>query len=523
MIRLGSAIVVAATCALVVSAFAGDDARATAGKAIFHKGGAETPPAITAHLAESSGQLSGQAFACGNCHGAQGEGSSEAGQRMPGITWDVLASSRTASALGRARGPYDDAALKRAITRGTDADGRPLGAGMPRYRMSDGQLDDLVAYLRVVGTGADSDPGLGEDFVRVGAALPLTGPMAEVGLAVAATLKAFFDDVNARGGIYQRRIALAVEDIGGDAPGAEDAVRRLIAKEPFALVGSFQPLGGASLQAMVTAAKIPSIGPLAQAPRESSRRGGLVWYLLPTFADQARVLVDYVNSAPSRRAVGAALRVAVIHADAPTANDAAAGAMAQLGLCQVIVTADLPYGSGAFRADEAARMILDDNPEWVLFFGSSGDLETLAGRLTADGVRGPSIGALTLLSPPRERAVATKDVVFASPFGAERARPSITAGQDSPPHSGADSAFQAMALAAAKTLVEAMSRAGRNLTRIALASQIDQLNEFDTGILPPVTFVPNDRVGLSGAAIFGMNGTRDHYVQIVPWRRPAVR
>ena len=44
---------------------------------------------------------------------------------------------------------YDEAeeTFKRAVTEGVEPDGEPLDEAMPRWRMSDQDLEDLIAYL----------------------------------------------------------------------------------------------------------------------------------------------------------------------------------------------------------------------------------------------------------------------------------------------------------------------------------------------------------------------------------------
>ncbi len=494
------------------SAVAGEGASAFVGKPIYHKGSASTPPEIMVRLAGSDMQHAGRNFACANCHGAHGQGSQEAGLRAPPIDWNTLVSPRIAASFGRQREAYGVAALKRAIIHGVEADGVPLGVGMPRYQMGDGQIDDLIAYMRIIGTSEDSDPGVGEDFVTVGAVLPLTGPMAEMGATVAVTLRAFFDQVNAHGGIYQRRILLKIGDSRSDPAGALEATRHLVDGGVFALVASFQPPDSQALDALIAAAEIPSIGPLAQAPRESARSNAYVWYLLPTFDDQARVLVDYIKSTGRRQKTESPLRVAIVYADTPDSSDAMRGAKAQLALHHAAIISDLAYESGVFAAAETARLVMDGNPEWILFFGSATDLEKFAESFTAGPARTPAIGALTLLSPmPNHLSPAvTVDMVFASPVAWAKKALAEPSGQIS-----SNSVFQVIAVAAAKTLVEAMSRAGRKLDRVSLAAELEGLHGFDTGVLPPVNFARNNHVGLAGATIFRIDGTQRQYVPVM--------
>lgn len=46
--------------------------------------------------------------------------------------------------------PYSDALIKRAITQGIDPVGKPLDWMMPRWQLSDQDLNDLIAYLKTL-------------------------------------------------------------------------------------------------------------------------------------------------------------------------------------------------------------------------------------------------------------------------------------------------------------------------------------------------------------------------------------
>ena len=44
--------------------------------------------------------------------------------------------------------PYNDQTLERAITQGIDSEGKPLDWPMPRWQMSETEVDDLIAFLK---------------------------------------------------------------------------------------------------------------------------------------------------------------------------------------------------------------------------------------------------------------------------------------------------------------------------------------------------------------------------------------
>lgn len=55
-------------------------------------------------------------------------------------------------------------------------------------------------------------------------------------------------------------------------------------------------------------------------------------------------------------------------------------------------------------------------------------------------------------------------------------------------------------------LVESLSRTGRDLRRARLVEQLDELRDFDTGVMPPITFGPNRHVGVRGALVVSTEG-----------------
>lgn len=101
------------------------------------------PPWLVAH-----------AGSCVDCHADNGQGGIAVipgGGVAPDIRYGVLTWQEHPSPQGATeheRTPYDDMAIKRAITDGLDADGQPLDPTMPRYRMSDQDLDDVIDYLK---------------------------------------------------------------------------------------------------------------------------------------------------------------------------------------------------------------------------------------------------------------------------------------------------------------------------------------------------------------------------------------
>ena len=91
---------------------------------------------------------------CSSCHGVDREG-----QRLWPRFW-IKAPALTNKALfddddhkdeSDAHGDhasYDVESLRLAITNGLDPDGEQLNSAMPRWSMSQGDMDDLIAFLQ---------------------------------------------------------------------------------------------------------------------------------------------------------------------------------------------------------------------------------------------------------------------------------------------------------------------------------------------------------------------------------------
>ena len=93
----------------------------------------------------SQGALMMGGGGCGACHGANGRGGTT--QMMMGPA--IKAPDITYPALIKAG--FTDAAIRAAIRDGLDETGKPLKDAMPRWQMSEADLNATLAYLKVLG------------------------------------------------------------------------------------------------------------------------------------------------------------------------------------------------------------------------------------------------------------------------------------------------------------------------------------------------------------------------------------
>lgn len=399
------------------------------GRQIFLRGTSASGRDVTAVMAGSPVPAP---MPCASCHGRDGRGRPEGGVRPANLEWATL------SAASSSRPAYDDALLRRAMTMGIDAAGRRLDPAMPRYRLWRDDADDLVAWLRRLGTVRD--PGVGDTTLRLrvaGAMLPL--------------FRAWAEDVNGRGGIYARRIDIVGDGDGdGNGGGSGDRERTLeatgVAREDdvFAILGD--PDAAQTRQA------IDAEVPIFRSGTVAAERGSWVFELGPDAMEEVRRLLELAATA-------GAMPVAI--PDGPFVS------LCQPPRCRRVAAADA-------AAAATARSVLVVDPRDMPGPGRLALVPSaIAGEALAQA-RADAIVAARILPDDVDRAAAARYAI------------------------GGDSLVdQWSALAIARLTEQALVRAGRDLTREAFVDALTMTYEQATGFAPPVTFDRRRRHGIA--------------------------
>lgn len=481
----------------------------------IYRSGASSGPEITA-LLRSDIAVSGRNFPCANCHGLEGEGGKEGGFNVPPLRWEILSSARAGGTSLRARLPYADSALSRAISSGLNPAGLPLSPSMPRYQMDEKQLADLVAYLKILGSEADTDPGLSSNTIRVGTLLPITGPQAAIGKNIQSVLQAYFGKVNDAGGVYGRKIELIVSDSHPKPQESIAALHVLVdGNSVFALIANYVP-NSADLDNQLAALNVPTIGPINFAV-PTSGKNLYRFDLLPSFADQGRCLVTYIEAqveTPKPR------RYAVMHSEGSLDLDAAEGTYDQIKGLNMQRPAEFRYEAGRFLVTEAEEFLRKNRPDFVFFFGNSDELKATIGiailnKLSTRFLTTTAMAAGFLLSASKDETDAVwlaqplplNKVVSASLLELEREfKIRIT-----------NPAFGMAAYTAADVFTEAVKRSGRRLSRARLIEGLESFQAFNSKFMPPITFGTNKRTSASGCVVVRIDPITRQYVPFSDW------
>src|SRR5690349_806760 len=258
------------------------------GRAIFLRGetAGKPLPAMVGDL-----EVPGSTINCAGCHGRRGEGKAEGGVVAGNLTWTNLTKSYGHThPNGREHGPFTESSFITAVVRGVDPAGNSLAVAMPRYQISIEDMNDLIAYIKRL--EFDRDPGLTADSIDVGVPLPTSAALADLGQAVRQVISAYFEDLNARGGIYNRKIKPHFTE--GTSMSA--SLRDLNSKNQiFAFIGGVSAGADKDIAALAREEEIPFIGPATLLPQVEHPPNRYVFYLLPGVGEQAAALMNFAD------------------------------------------------------------------------------------------------------------------------------------------------------------------------------------------------------------------------------------
>jgi ABC-type branched-subunit amino acid transport system substrate-binding protein len=462
-------------------------------------------------------EVPGSTINCAGCHGRRGEGKTEGGVVAGNLTWSNLTKSYGHThPNGRKHGAFTESGFTTAVVRGVDPSGNELVVAMPRYRMSIEDMNDLIAYIKRL--EFDRDPGLTSESIDVGVPLPTTSGLAELGQAVRQVISAYFEDLNARGGIYNRKIKPHFTE---SSASMSASLRDLNNKNQiFAFIGGVSAGADKEIAALALEEEIPFIGPATLLPQVEHPPNRYVFYLLPGVSEQAAALMNFADQQLSVKKS----RVAVLFPETELSSAAAEAALARAKEAGWTNLVKMNYSATTFDANKLAQQLKAEGTAAVFIFGPGNNVDSFL-RAASALEWAPYVLSLGVFSS-RELAASvtaafTKKVFLAfptvpgdvTPDGLAEYRALVEKYKLPSQHTAA----QVAALAAAKTFVEGLKRAGADLSREQLVTTLEGLYEFDTGLTPKLIFGPNRHVGAAGAYVITIDAETKAFVSAGAW------
>jgi branched-chain amino acid transport system substrate-binding protein len=352
------------------------------------------------------------------------------------------------------------------------------------------------AVAPVALAGSAADPGVSDSSIMIGGTAPLSGEASSAG-AVSRGAAAYFAYVNARGGVNGRRIEYKVLDDGYDPARTIQAVRQLVQQDRvFAVFNTLGTSTNLAVRDFLNQSSVPQLFVASGATtwgRDAKKYPWTIGYI-PSYQTEGIVLARNVLKTKPRA------RIAVLYQDDDYGKDLLAGFKRGLGAKGRQLVKAVGYDpTGADVNSQVAELRATRADVFMVFafgkFAIQAEIEAAKlgwrPQVYVNAVAS-STALMTIASLTGAKAVikgAVSVVFFKDPSDPRWAKdPGIALFQRIMRAAGARdlrNGYYVAGMASAFTLVDALRKAGKNLTRAGIMAAARSLNEANNPFVIP--------------------------------------
>ncbi|MDR2187870.1 MAG: ABC transporter substrate-binding protein [Azonexus sp.] len=342
-----------------------------------------------------------------------------------------------------------------------------------------------ASALALAAWHGSAEPGVTDNSVTIGMSVPLTGPSAVYGLDMQKTITAYFEQINKAGGINGRKLELAVVDDGYETERMVANTRKLIDEnKAFALLAYYgsSPTTEA-MNKVFGPAKVPLVGSISGAPslRESIGKNPNSRYMFnvrASYAEETEIIVKQLVSL-------GLTKIAVFYQ-----NDGY-GQSGLDGVSDALKKHDLrPVAAGAIERNsldvgKAVDAIARTKPQAVVTVSLYKQTAAFIRAMKKTG-QNPMFMSLSSIDAERLVEELGKDargvgISQVAPYPWNDTVPVVREYQSLVAKPDVYTYYGMEAYLMARTLVEGLRRAGRDLSRERLVSALESMNPADLG------------------------------------------
>lgn len=347
-------------------------------------------------------------------------------------------------------------------------------------------------------------PGISDKEILLGATMPLTGSGAAGGLGTKDGQMAYYKMVNAAGGVQGRQINVKILDDAYDPSTAQKQMRQLVENEKiFAVSGGEGTPNFLGVVPFLSRAGVPAVAPYAPSDELGNMKNPQVFMATVDYVQEFEILTNYVLEN------GAAKKLALVGVAGNVGDNAKAGMEKALQgkNIQVQYVAETP---GTTNFGPIASQLKQSGADWVFLILTNADTGGLLQAMSRIGYE-PQTAAWSGMSDDsyiKEFGSLSQDMVVAlESADLASTNPKVQEFvKDFKAQTGKEpTKFNELGWVQAQLMTEALKRA-KGLSRPCLVEALESFKEFDTGILPPVTWGKDDRSGVDAVGIGVIKG-----------------
>jgi ABC-type branched-subunit amino acid transport system substrate-binding protein len=350
----------------------------------------------------------------------------------------------------------------------------------------------ILAFFPVLALA--QSPGVTADKIVLGQAAVFSGPAAQLGIQMRNGIKAYFDYVNARGGVHGRKLELVSEDDQYESKVAPLASKKLIEEHKvFALLGYVGTPTGVAHLPVVTQARVPLVGMFTGAEALRVPFNRYVFHVRASYYDETEKIVEQVVSLGGKR-------ISVFYQNDAYGEAGRKGTELALERRKMKIHSQGTVERNTVAVQAAAQAIHASQPDAVVMVSAYTsiaafvrEMQKLGSGATFYNVSFVGSKALADALGKDGVGVAISQVV---PFPWGTSVPVVKEYQQHAKAAGfTDYNFSALeGFLSAKVMVEGLRRAGRNPTREGLVDALEKMSDVDLGGFH-IGYSPKNRAG----------------------------
>jgi branched-chain amino acid transport system substrate-binding protein len=353
----------------------------------------------------------------------------------------------------------------------------------------------FIAFLAALsGPVSGQAPGVTSKTILLGQSAAFSGPAAQLGIQMNIGTKAYLDYVNARGGVFGRKIGLKTRDDKYEATLCVETTKKLIEEDKvFALISYVgTPTTGAAMP-ILTEAKVPLVGPFTGAELLRAPVNRYVFNVRASYYDETEKIVEQLVSTGNKK-------IAVFFQDDSYGQAGLKGVEIAMGKRNLKIAALGKVERNTVKVEDAVKIINASQPDGVVMISAYTSIAEFVRQMKRGGSTTQFhnvsfVGSKALADALKDEGhgVAISQVV---PFPWSPSVQVVKEYQDILTKSGnTDFNFSSLeGFIVAKVMVEGLKRAGKNLTREKLVDALESMNNVDLGEFV-VNFSPTSHSG----------------------------
>ena len=227
-----------------------------------------------------------------------------------------------------------------------------------------------LTLLLAVAASSDAradETGVSEDRILFGQAAALAGPSSALGQGMRQGILAAFAEINAKGGVYGRKLELVSRDDGYDPDRSAVQTTKLIEQDKvFALIGAVGTPTTAAAVPIAQAMGVPFIGPFSGAAFLRAPNLHNVVNIRASYAAEAEAWIKHLTEDLHVRSI------AIFYQDDVFGRDGLTGVKAALNKRNMELTAEGTFERNTRAVGSALRTLKRTEPEAVVMVGPYG-------------------------------------------------------------------------------------------------------------------------------------------------------